>query len=85
MTKKDWFGILYVSTWVVIWGSIGSLVDFPLLQAEIYNAGSVGQATTFALTAILSVIIAIFSFKKILNLGIIVSIMGMDSNSNVNN
>ncbi len=65
MTKKDWIGIAYVSTWVVLWGTIGSFVDYPLLQANIYSPGSLGQYSTFVLLAIISIIAAIKVFPKI--------------------
>jgi len=28
---------LYISVWVIIWGTIGSLVDFPLYKNKIYS------------------------------------------------
>ena len=38
-------GILYVSAWVLIWGTAASLADFVLLQREAYEAGSkIGRA-----------------------------------------
>ena len=40
-------GIVYVSAWVVIWGTVASVVDFVLLGSEVYGSGSTGQATTF--------------------------------------
>ncbi len=67
MTKKDWFGIAYVSIWVLIWGSVGSIIDLPLLNSSVYNAGSSGQFATFAATALLSIIIAILIYPKILS------------------
>ncbi len=68
MTKKDWFGIIYVSSWVLIWGTIGSLIDFPLLKQEVYQAGSIGQITTFVLTAAASIAIGIKVFARVENL-----------------
>ncbi len=65
MSRKDWIGIAYVSTWVIIWGTFGSLIDYPLLQKSIYNAGSIGQLTTFSLTAIICIIMAIIIFPKV--------------------
>ncbi len=65
MTKKDWIGIGYVSLAIVIWGSIGSLVDYPLLKMNLYEAGSIGQFSTFTLTGISTVIIAVLIFKKV--------------------
>ena len=67
MSKKNLIGIAYVSAWVMIWGTIGSLIDFPLLQAQIYSAGSAGQLLTFAITALISLFIAIYLFPKIIN------------------
>ena len=34
---------LYISVWVIIWGTIGSLVDFPLYKNKIYLEGSIYQ------------------------------------------
>ena len=42
MTRKDWFGIVYVSAWVMIWETVGSLVDLPFLDSKVYVAGSIG-------------------------------------------
>ena len=66
MTKKDWLGIGYVSAWVVVWGTIASLIDYPLLQANIYTPNSVGQITTFALSALISILIGIWLFPKLI-------------------
>ena len=57
--------ILYISLWVIIWGTIGSLVDFPLYKNKIYTEGSVYQYLTFTITAIISIISAKFFYKKI--------------------
>jgi hypothetical protein len=52
-------GVIYVSVWVVIWGTVSSLVDWLLLNADLYTTGSFGQAATFigyaAATVVLSV------------------------------
>jgi len=40
-------GVLYVSVWVLIWGTAASLVDWLLLNQELYATGSFGQAATF--------------------------------------
>ena len=64
MTKKDFLGIAYVSIWVLLWGSVGSIIDFALLQKNIYQAGSIGQITTFTLTAILSIALGVILFPK---------------------
>ncbi len=62
MSKKDWIGIAYVSAWVVIWGTFGSLVDYPLLESKVYSPGSLGQLTSFAVTAAISIIVGIVLF-----------------------
>ena len=56
--KKIFLGISYVSLWIIAWGTIGSLIDFPLLQANIYSPGTIGQFTTFSGTGLLSVYLA---------------------------
>ena len=56
---------LYISLWVIIWGTIGSLVDFPLYKNKIYSEGSIYQYLTFTVTAIISIISAKFFYKKI--------------------
>ena len=65
MKKKDFIGIIYVSLLIIIWGSIGSLIDFPLLQANIYIAGSIGQITTFLITGIVFTLLGIKLFPII--------------------
>ena len=40
-------GITYVSVWVVIWGTVASLMDWRLLTGEVYETGTSGQAVTF--------------------------------------
>ena len=64
MNKKTLIGVSYVSAWVIVWGTIGSLIDFYFLQ-NTYLPGSIGQFATFIITAILSSIIAIYIFPKI--------------------
>ncbi len=81
MNKKDWFGILYVSIWVLIWGTVGSLVDLPLLNNNVYTAGSTGQVSTFAITAVLSIIIAILIYPKIITLDFIGSSLNSDKDT----
>ena len=66
MNKKTLVGISYVSICVIIWGTIGSLIDFYFLQ-NTYLPGSIGQFATFIITAFLSSIIAIYIFPKINN------------------
>ncbi len=66
MNKKTLVGISYVSSWIIIWGTIGSLVDFYFLQ-NTYLPGSLGQYLTFIITAVISSIIAIYIFPTINN------------------
>ena len=66
MNKKTLIGVSYVSAWVIIWGTIGSLIDFYFLQ-NTYLPGSLGQFSTFIITALLSSIIAIYMFPTINN------------------
>ena len=66
MNKKTLVGISYVSAWIIIWGTIGSLIDFYFLQ-NIYIPGSLGQFLTFIITAIASSILAIYLFPTIIN------------------
>ena len=40
-------GILYVSVWVVVWGTASSMIDWILLGVEVYETGSFGQVATF--------------------------------------
>jgi len=82
MTKKDWFGIAYVAAWVMIWGTIGSLIDLPFLNAEIYLAGSVGQVTTFFMTALISIILASLLFPKLLSTRMLAKALGLDTEEN---
>ena len=64
MNKKTLLGVSYVSSWVIIWGTIGSLIDFYFLQ-NTYLPGSVGQFTTFIITAFISSVIAFYLFPTI--------------------
>ena len=66
MNKKTFIGVSYVSAWVIVWGTIGSLIDFYFLQ-NTYLPGSIGQFATFITTALLSSIIAIYIFPTINN------------------
>ena len=56
---------LYISVWVIIWGTIGSLIDYPLYKNKIYLEGSIYQYLTFVITAIISIVFAKFFYKKI--------------------
>ena len=56
--------ILYISLWVIIWGTLGSLIDYPLYKNKIYLEGSIYQYLTFIVTAMISIISAKFFYKK---------------------
>jgi len=56
--------ILYVSVWVIIWGTLGSLIDYPLYKNKIYLEGSIYQYLTFTITATITIISAKFFYKK---------------------
>ena len=64
MNKKTLVGVSYVSSWIIIWGTIGSLIDFYFLQ-NTYLPGSLGQYSTFIVSGIVSTIIAIYIFPTI--------------------
>ena len=64
MNKTTLVGISYVSAWIIIWGTIGSLIDFYFLQ-NTYLPGSLGQYLTFIITGITSSIVAIYTFPSI--------------------
>ena len=55
---------LYISVWVIIWGTLGSFIDYPLYKNKIYLEGSIYQYLTFVVTAIISIICAKFFYKK---------------------
>ncbi len=77
MTKNDWFGIFYVSVWVMIWGTVGSLVDLPFLNSKVYLAGSLGQVTTFVVTALVSTIVGVWLYPKTLKSRFVISAFGL--------
>lgn len=52
-------GVAYVSVWVLVWGTAASLADTVLLQRGAYEAGTAGQAVTFASYGIASVVLAV--------------------------
>ena len=56
---------LYISAWIMIWGTLGSLIDYPLYKQDIYKEGSIYQYLTFIITAIISISIAKSLYKKI--------------------
>ena len=66
MNKKTLVGVSYVSACIIIWGTIGSLIDFYFLQ-NTYLPGSLGQFSTFIITAFISSITAIYLFPTINN------------------
>ena len=66
MNKKTLVGVSYVSAWVIIWGTVGSIIDFYFLQ-HTYLPGSLGQFLTFIITAAISSIAAIYMFPTINN------------------
>ena len=57
--------ISYISIWVIIWGTLGSFIDYPLYKNKIYSEGSIYQYLTFAITAVISIIGANFLSNKI--------------------
>ncbi|MEB3271979.1 MAG: hypothetical protein VKJ44_10115 [Synechococcus sp.] len=60
-------GVLYVSVWVMLWGTAASLADFVLLERQIYAAGSLGQACTFSGYGIAAVVLALRFASRFLN------------------
>jgi len=56
---------LYISLWVIIWGTLGSFIDYPLYKNKIYLEGSIYQYLTFTVTAVMSIVGAKFLYKKI--------------------
>ena len=56
--------ILYISAWVIIWGTLGSFIDYPLYKNKIYLEGSIYQYLTFIITAIISIFSAKFFYQK---------------------
>ena len=64
MNKKTLVGVSYVSAWVIVWGTVGSIIDFYFLQ-NTYLPGSLGQFLTFIITAAISSIAAIYMFPTI--------------------
>ena len=51
-------GIVYVSIWVVIWGTVASLMDWMLLVGEVYESGTAAQAVTFIAYGAATVVLA---------------------------
>ena len=63
-TNQKFKVILYISVWVIIWGSIASLIDLPFLKNGIYSEGDLGQYVTFSLTAMIAIILAKNTYNK---------------------
>ena len=57
---------LYISAWVIIWGTLGSFIDYPLYKNNIYLEGSIYQYLTFIITALVSILSAKFFYAKIM-------------------
>ncbi|QEY33043.1 hypothetical protein EVJ50_13195 [Synechococcus sp. RSCCF101] len=52
-------GVVYVSVWVVLWGTAASLADFVLLERGAYATGTPGQAVTFVSYAAAAIYLAV--------------------------
>jgi len=52
-------GVLYVSVWVLLWGTAASIADAVLLGRGAYEAGTSSQAITFASYGVASVVLAV--------------------------
>ena len=52
-------GVVYVSVWVLLWGTAASLADFVLLERGAYASGTPGQAITFVSYGIAAVVLAV--------------------------
>ena len=63
-TNNKFKAFLYISVWIIIWGSIASLIDLPFLKNGIYSEGELGQYLTFSFTAIICIIFAKNIFSK---------------------
>lgn len=64
--NATWKGIAYVSVWVLLWGTAGSLADVVLLERGAYAAGSAGQAITFASYGLAAVVLAVRLSRRFL-------------------
>ena len=56
--NRTFRGVAYVSVWVVIWGTVASLMDWMLLTGEVYETASSGQAVTFIAYGAATVVVA---------------------------
>ena len=79
MIKKSLFGVTYVSLWIIIWGSIASVIDRPLLDNGTYIEGSIGQFGTFSLSGAMISIVAILLFPRILKNNFVIAALGLDT------
>ena len=52
---------------MIIWGFVGSVIDWPLLQSDIYSVYSLGQVVTFGGTAMACIALAIKLAPRWLN------------------
>ena len=57
--NRTFRGVAYVSVWVVIWGTVASLMDWMLLTGEVYETGTSGQGVTFVAYGAATVVMAI--------------------------
>ena len=58
LVNRTFRGVAYVSFWVVIWGTVASLMDWMLLTGEVYETASSGQAVTFIAYGAATVVLA---------------------------
>ena len=58
LVNRTFRGVVYVSAWVVIWGTVASLMDWMLLTGEVYETASSGQAVTFIAYGAATVVLA---------------------------
>lgn len=52
-------GVVYVSGWVLLWGTAASLADAVLLERGAYAAGTAGQVVTFVSYGLAAVVLAV--------------------------
>ena len=65
--NKTLRGFIYVSTWIMIWGTVSSLMDWILLTGEVYKNGTSGQIITFIAYGAATVVIATRFSGRFLN------------------
>ena len=61
--------MIYVSVWVVIWGTASSLVDWLLLNADLYETGSFGQVATLISYGAAAAVLAVKTSGRFLSSG----------------